>query len=414
MALTNRWTKLRYHAEQLRLWKSKARFKVIVAGRRSGKTELAKRKLVLSLCKKTIYEDARYFAGAPTRQQAKDIFWDDLKALTPKTWIRNISETELKITTHMNTSIKVLGLEVPARIEGQPWDGGVLDEYGNMKAMAWDENVRPSLSDRNGWCDFTGVPEGFNHYKDLYDAVPDDYEWDRFYWKSADILPVSEIESAKRALDPKTFRQEYEASFEDAQGQVYYAYSPDNQIDCEINPNYPLILCVDFNVDPCIWEVAQNINGKVFVVDEIRRQNTNTEEMCRDYLTRYGKHSTIVYGDSAGNSRGTRGNVGQSDYVIMSEMGLRRQVLKKANPRVKDRVNAVNGMLCNAKGERKLFHHPRCVELKKDFQKIVWNGDEINKKDILRTHATDGLGYFIEYEFGHNMYKPDPTKRFYK
>jgi hypothetical protein len=310
--------------------------------------------------------------------------------------------------------LHIAGLDKPQRIEGSPWDGVHLDEYADMRASTWTENIRPLLSDRNGFGWFSGVPEGLNHFYDLYNEVEDDPEWDRFHWKSADILPPEEIESAKRALDPRTFRQEYEASFEDAQGQVYYAYSKENQVDCEINPNYPLILCVDFNVDPCIWEVAQNINGKVYFVDEIRQQNTNTEEMTREYLTRYPKHSTIVYGDSAGNSRGTRGNVGQSDYVIMAEMGLRHQVLKKANPRVKDRVNAVNAMLCNAKGQRKLFHSPRCIELKKDFQKVVWKGQDINKSDGLRTHASDALGYFIEYEFGHNVYKPDPNKRFYK
>jgi hypothetical protein len=413
MPLTDRWYTLRPHKDQYALATCKSRFVVVPAGRRSGKTEIAKRRLVMALAEKTAYPEANYFAAAPTYSQAKAIYWQDLKALTPKEWIRSISETELKITTHFNTSITVMGLDKPERIEGRPWDGGVLDEYANMKAGVWGENVRPALADRNGWCWLIGVPEGLNHYKDIYDYAvgEDDPEWGHFTWFSSTVLPDSEIESAKRMLDLRTFRQEYEASFEDAQGQVYYAYSKENQVDCEINPNYPLILCVDFNVDPCIWEVAQEINGTVFVVDEIRQQNTNTPEMTKEYLTRYGNYSTIVYGDSAGSARST---AGKSDYAIMSEMGLRRQVLKKANPRVKDRVNAVNAMLCNAKGQRKLLHSPRCTELKKDFQKVVWKGQDINKSDILRTHASDALGYFIEYEFGHNMYKPDPNKRYYK
>ena len=62
--------------------------------------------------------------------------------------------------------IWVVGLDRPERIEGSPWDGGVLDEYGNMRANAWPEHIRPALSDRAGWCDFTGVPEGRNHYYD--------------------------------------------------------------------------------------------------------------------------------------------------------------------------------------------------------------------------------------------------------
>ena len=62
----------------------------------------------------------------------------------------------------------MVGLDKPERIEGQPWDGGVLDEYANMKAHAWGANVRPALSDRLGWCDLIGVPEGRNHYYDLH------------------------------------------------------------------------------------------------------------------------------------------------------------------------------------------------------------------------------------------------------
>ena len=63
--------------------------------------------------------------------------------------------------------IWVVGLDRPERIEGTPWDGGVLDEYGNMRANAWPEHIRPALSDRGGWCDFTGVPEGRNPMAEL-------------------------------------------------------------------------------------------------------------------------------------------------------------------------------------------------------------------------------------------------------
>jgi hypothetical protein len=410
---TPRWYKLRPHETQAELWRCNKRFIVVPAGRRSGKTELAKRKLVKSLPLDTGYEDANYFAAAPTRDQAKKIYWNDLKALTPKDWITNISETELKISTIFNTHLHVIGMDKPQRIEGSPWDGGVLDEYADMKPQVWGENVRPSLSDRTGWCWLIGVPEGFNHYKDVADRAMSGLEpdWAFFTWYSSTVLPPEEIEAAKRDLDPKTFRQEYEASFESAEGQVYYAYTHENVVEKEPDPDKPIILCVDFNVDPCVWEVVQVEGHKVYVVDEIVQRNTNTEYMTKEYLSRYGKYDTIVYGDSAGGSRST---AGQSDYEIMARLGLRNQRIKKSNPAVKDRVNAVNSMLCNVNGERRLFHDPRCVELGKDFNKVVWRGQDIDKRDLQRTHSTDALGYFIEYEYGYNKYAPDPNKRFYK
>lgn len=389
------------------------------AGRRSGKTELVKRRLVKALAEKKDWPDPRYFAAAPTRDQAKRIFWADLKRLVPGEWIKKISETELRITTKAGSEIWVVGLDKPERIEGTPWDGGVLDEYGNMKPSTWPEHVRPALSDRHGWCWFIGVPEGLNHYKELADYAKsgDDDEWGFYTWPSADIIPHPEIEGARRTLDPRTFRQEYEASFEGATGRVYYAYSRQTHetASAEVVPELPLIVCCDFNVDPCVWEAAQTDGVNVRVVDEIARRNTNTVEMGKELLRRYGKHRAglIIYGDAAGSARST---AGESDYAILGSLGLKYQRVKRQNPRVKDRVNAVNGMLANALGETRLVHHPRCVELRKDFETVQWDatGTEIDKSCRERTHATDALGYFIEHEFALRLSKADPSKRFYK
>ena len=411
-----RWNKLDYHKIQQQLLADDKRFKVVPAGRRSGKTELAKRKLVLSLIEPKQWKDPKYFAAAPTFNQAKRIYWQDLKDLVPKAWVKSISETDLCIKTIFGSELWVLGMDKPERIEGTPWDGGILDEYANMKPTVWSENVRPALSDRQGWCWLIGVPEGLNHYYDIVQDVESGKldDWGSYTWPSADILPASEIESAKRELDEKTFRQEYEASFEDATGQVYYPYDVKTHLDdkLELHKGLPLLLCVDFNVDPCVWEVAQYDGKQVNVLDEICLRNTNTPDMAKEYLRRYPNHKTIVYGDSAGSSRSTTGD---SDYIIMRQMGLTDQRIKRANPKVKDRVNSVNSMLQNASGDVRIKHTSKCKMLEKDFQKVTWkeNGD-IDKRDKERTHSSDALGYYIEYEFGYNKYEPDPKLKYYK
>ncbi len=337
----------------------------------------------------------------------------------PHKWVKKVYESDLCIKTRLSSELWVVGLDRPQRIEGIPWDGGVLDEYADMKPMVWTENIRPALSDRRGWCWFIGVPDGFNHFKDLADYARsgEDPDWGFYHWNSSDILPPEEIESARRILDPRTFRQEYEASFEGATGRVYYAYSPERHMDSAIrlDPARPIVLCCDFNVDPCVWVLAQTDGRRVFVFDEIALRNTNTLEMGREFLRRYGGHGggVIVYGDSAGSARST---TGKSDYVILSELGLKRQRIRRANPPVKDRVNAVNSMLENARDEHRLFHHPRCRYLRKDFESVVWTADgaTIDKSNFERTHATDALGYFIEYDFPLRSTRFDPTIRFYK
>ncbi len=395
------------------------RFKVVPAGRRAGKSEIAKRRLVSMLPVIKEWQDARYFAAAPTNAQAKRVFWKDLKALTPKNWVKRIYETDLCISTIFGSELWVVGMDKPQRIEGVAWDGGVLDEYANMKETAWSENVRPALSDRRGWCWFIGVPEGFNHYKDLadYAASGIDEDWGLYTWRSADILDADEIDAARRHLDPRTFRQEYEASFEGASGRVYYAYDQKLHSDAaiELDGTLPIIVCCDFNVDPCLWILCQSKGRTVEVFDEIALGPTGTVAMARELESRYGGHAAgfVIYGDAAGRARST---TGKSDYAILSEFGFRDQRVRGSNPRVKDRVNAVNSMLCSSSGEVRLTHHPRCRYLKRDFETVSWSaaGAEIDKRSRDRTHATDALGYYVASEFPLRLLRAVRGKRFYK
>ena len=149
--LTPRWYPLRPHPEQMRLLKSNARFRVVPAGRRSGKTERSKRFLIRKALEPTPWADPRFFAAAPTFTQAKSIYWQDLKAMIPRYLLaKSPNETQLTIYLINGAQITVVGMDKPERMEGRPWNGGILDEYANMKAHAWPENVRPALSDRNG------------------------------------------------------------------------------------------------------------------------------------------------------------------------------------------------------------------------------------------------------------------------
>jgi hypothetical protein len=448
--LTNRWTPLRYHPEQARLSTSRARFKVVPAGRRSGKTEKAKRRLVEAcLSAESIFPDPNYFAAAPTRDQAKRIYWDDLKAMSPRQFVWRTSETELSIWYKTGAMLSVVGMDKPQRIEGSPWDGGVLDEYANMKEVAWGENVRPSLSDRGGWCWLIGVPEGRNHYYDIFNNamgpwnVSNGGEWDGFTWISADILPESEIESARATLDPLTFQQEYEASFVNFEGQAYYPF--DRTIHCadlrgEYNPRADLVFCFDFNVDPGIAVIAQEINfprkvavaeavnikGRDFfsnvavpatsgtgVIGEVHiPRNSNTPAVCNKLIADWGEHAgrIMVHGDATGGSRGTAQTEG-SDWdlvkkALYSHFGPDRVHFRvpSSNPTERARINAVNTRLKSGDGEIHMMvdpiHAPNTVKDFEGVRLLAGGSGELDKKaDPKLTHLTDGLGYYIADEF---------------
>lgn len=439
-ALPARWTEMRHHAVQDAYWRSPHRFNVVPAGRRSGKTEKAKRKLVNRALSASTPWQPRFFAAAPTRDQAKRIYWEDLKALVGRDMMRKQpSETELTIYCVTGADVSVLGLDVPARVEGSPWDGGVMDEYGNMKPEAWPKHVRPALSDRNGWCDLIGVPEGRNHYYEtaqkaiaMMASLGDASEWGFYTWFSSDILSAAEIEAAKRDLDELTYQQEYEGSFINFEGRAYYPYL--ERTHCaplRYDAKQPLALCFDFNVEPGVCAVVQEqalprqfehdqngvallnrpITGTGVIAEVHIPRNSNTPAVCRRVVKDFGEHRGLVrcYGDATGGARGSA-KVDGSDWELI-ERELRPTFkdrlsfrVKSANPAERARVNAVNSRLKSKLGDvRLMVDLARAPNVNRDFEGVTLlkgGSGEIDKKENpLLTHVSDAIGYYVEYEF---------------
>jgi hypothetical protein len=429
---------LRYHSVQAALWLSPKRFNISYAGRRSGKTEIVgKRKLVRKALEGNggQWPDWRGFAAAPTRDQAKRIYWDDIKRLVPKR-LRPRPPSESKLIVYAwnrggtISEIHVLGMDKPERVEGSPWDYGVLDEYGNMKPQTWPAHVRPSLSDRLGACDFIGVPEGRNHYYDLVkqaEAEPDG-QWGTFHWLSEEILPESEIIQAKKDLDELTYEQEYCGSFVVFSGLAYYKFSSKVHVtNCRqyYDPKAPLIFCFDFNVAPGTATVMQELDewphnrvpesqnnrsctsaiGEVFI-----KRNSNTEKVCDKLLGDWGAHEGLifVYGDATGGAGGSA-KVKGSDWDLVKQKLYphfgNRLVFKvrKNNPRERARINSVNSRLMTMTGDVHFQVDSSCVNVIKDFEGVkILEGSvgEIDKKsDSMLSHLTDGIGYYVHQEY---------------
>jgi hypothetical protein len=435
-----RWTTLRPHQEQQKYFGSPHRFNIVPSGRRSGKTELAKRKLVKCALAGTKFADPRFFAAAPTYQQAKRIYWNDLKRLVPKWAMRGTpSESELVIKLINGAELYVIGMDKPERIEGQPWDGGVLDEKANMKPEAWGANVRPALSDRKGWCDLIGVPEGRNDYYDMALTAQAQMasegkasQWGYFHWMSADILDAAEIESARNDLDPLTFAQEYEGSFINFEGRAYYVFDSSKHVaPLAYNDRNTIAFCFDFNVDPGVAAICQEqvlpgqyhrdtagmmmldrpITGTGVIGEVYIERNSNTPAVCRKLIEDWGKHQgrVVCYGDATGGSRGSA-KVQGSDWDLIKanlnpHFGSRIEYrVPSANPSERSRVNSVNTRLMASSGDVRLMVDgkaaPRVV---KDLDGVVLlkgGSGELDKKATpALTHISDALGYYVVKEF---------------
>jgi hypothetical protein len=428
-APTPRWTPLMYHPEQQRLWDSRARFRVTTAGRRSGKTELCKRRIALRAMTEHDVDGARFFATAPTLAQAKEIFWRDLQALVPERFVRKTMHTELSIELVNGARIMVAGLDRPQRIEGgTALKYIVVDEIANCPQRAWEEHIRPCLSERGceGDADLIGVPEGKNFLYDLHLdglARKNDGEWDAFTWKSADILAPEEIAAVKGGMDARTYRQEYEGSFESFEGRAYYAFGTENHRELEYDPALDLVFCFDFNVSPGVAAVVQEqelegVPGKsTCVIGEAWvDKHSNTPMICkllaRDWAKRH-KGVVVCRGDSSGGARSTS-QVRGSDWDIIREhmrkafpgtievAGRERRRasidVPRKNPPVRSRLNAVNARISDADDARRLFVDPRkAPHVVRDLDSVEADavGDIVKEKNSPLTHISDALGYHV-------------------
>ncbi len=151
--------------------------------------------------------------------------------------------------------------------------------------------------------------------------------------------------------------------------------------------------------------VAQMDGEEVRVLDEIVLKRASTERRARSSGTVRGACGRA--GDVCGRERGAAADVGNDGLRDLEEVceraaygGVRFQI-PKANPAVRDRVTLMNAKLESAAGERKLMVHPRCKELIKDFEQVMYkeNSQVIDKdRDPKRTHLSDALGYLVWQE----------------
>jgi phage terminase large subunit-like protein len=207
------------HPAQLQIFKSDARFKIVVAGRRFGKSYLSAWLLLINAIQS---KSKDVFYIAPTFQQAKDIMWAMLKDLGQDLIVQAYENTAV-LTLINGRKIYLKGSDRPETLRGTGISYVVLDEYASMKPVVWEQIIRPSLADVQGRALFIGTPAGKNHFFDLYNDAEEDNEWDRFQFRSIDnpFLPATEIQASRKNMSTMSFRQEFEASFETFTGGIF-------------------------------------------------------------------------------------------------------------------------------------------------------------------------------------------------
>jgi phage terminase large subunit-like protein len=212
--------KVALHDAQMEIFQSKARFKVVSAGRRFGKSRLAAWVLLIQALQS---KSKDVFYVGPTFQQSKDIMWGMLKDLG-KDVIKAAHENTAVLTLINDRKIYLKGSDRPDTLRGVGLQYVVLDEYASMKPEVWEMILRPTLADVKGGALFIGTPAGKNHFYKLFmEASEEEDDWESFQYQSTDnpLLDPKEIAAAKSTMSTQAFRQEFEATFETFSGGIF-------------------------------------------------------------------------------------------------------------------------------------------------------------------------------------------------
>lgn len=374
------------------------RFRVLISGRRFGKTTLA----IREICRHAAVPEQTVWYVAPSYRMAKGIVWRKLKKrLLELRWVSKINESELTIYLKNGSEISLKGAENGDSLRGRALNFLCMDEVADIEPEVFFEVLRATLSDTGGSALFCGTPKGIGNWSfDLYNMEKEQPQvWKSFQYTTLDggFVSESELKSAMQDLDARTFRQEYMATFESAGNRVYYSFDRTQNVKTWEGP-LPDVLYTgwDFNIDPMSVVIGVRQGEVLHIVDEIRMYSSNTQEAVEEIHSRYPKAKIWAYPDPASRQRRSSAG-GLTDLLILQNAGMIVKAPHSHDP-VRDRVNAVNSRLCNANGLRQLYVDPKCRHLIECLERQTYQeGSTQPDKTQGYDHMNDALGYMVSF-----------------
>ena len=312
---TPRWWPLRGHPEQQRAILAALaygiRFLFLDSGRRSGKTDLAKRFSDLQDRGHPSGSEPAALARSPLLLRDADAGPGEARGLAGslETHSRRLDrgreirpQRELRRTLGSHVvggRVMGVGHGQPGPLRRPPWDGGVLDEMCDQQEGCFDLHVRPGLDtvengvNRRGWCWMIGKPSRKGPERRWFrerceKCRKGEYEdGAAFTWSSESVLPEETIRQLRQTLSAKDYAEQVKASWQNAGGGIYHAFSQEegcgNVQPCERRDNLPICVGSDFNVDPMCWVLAHRIGDRLEVFDELIIRDCNTPRALNEF-----------------------------------------------------------------------------------------------------------------------------------
>jgi len=401
------------------------KFKAYVAGFGSGKTWVG----CGGICK-GMWEHPRINQGyfAPTYPQIRDIFYPTVEEVAFD-WGLKVQINESNKEVHFYAGRQYRGtticrsMEKPATIVGFKIGNALVDELDVMPALkaqqAWRKiiaRMRYKVAGLRNGIDVTTTPEGYKFvYQQFVKAVRDKPELAALYglvqastFDNEANLPDDYIPSLLASYPPELIKAYLRGQFTNlTSGTIYHQFDRRlNNCTDEEQPGEPLFIGMDFNVGKMAAIVHVKRDGLPRAVRELVKVYDTPamikriqEEFWRYEGGRYvASRQIYVYPDASGDSR--KSNCASlTDIAQLREAGFSVMV-NASNPPVKDRINSMNAMFCNALGERRyLVNVQRCPVYTESLEQQVWdkNGEPDKKAD--NDHPNDGGGYFIVKDY---------------
>ena len=417
---------VRFHLSppQKAVYVSPAQRRVAIAGRRGGKS------FVGALC---LLDDATKGPNrvcwyvAPTYRQGKDILWQRLREVIPAAYVLKRNETDLTVHLLNGSVIAIKGVDVdPDKLRGVGIDFVALDEFDQMQdghKKIWEAIIAPSLAmgsragHGEGKALFITTPKGLNWAYDLY--LKGQEQRDGFAsWKwttlEGGLVKPEVIDAARASHDPRLFRQEYEASFEVLEGRVYDCFDRVVNVEATLtDPGAEILVGMDFNVNPMSCVIGVQAGEELHVLDALEVPTSNTEELATELQRRYPGRRLIVCPDPSAKARRTSAAAGVTDLSILEAHGFLVDISYQTIL-IPDRVNAVQAMLKDGAGRRRLRVHPRASLLIRALDGQTYKpGTSLPDKTSGLDHVNDALGYLVWQRFNLLQSNRATTSTFY-
>ena len=386
-------------APQQEIVEDQHRFKVVIAGRRFGKTTLA----IRELCYHARQPNVDVWLVGPTYRSIKMVAWKQLKhKLQDLRWVKKINESELQITLKNESTISLKGADNRDSLRGAKLAFCAIDEIADCDPELFTEIIRPALADSEGGALIIGTPKGKNnHAYELYcmeEDHPDTWKSFQYTTSQGGFVSEAELEAARSEMDSRTYKQEFEATWETFQGVVAYNFSREHNIRRLENPDLrTLHIGMDFNTSPCTAAIFVQQGKEMYQIDEIHMLNSNTQEVADEISRRYPNSTKICYPDPAGNQRKTSAS-GATDFTILRNAGFTVKAPTRHNL-VRDRINSFNARLCSSDGIRHLFIDPKCKYTIESLEKFCYKENTQVPDKGQWDHMFDAASYCIDFMF---------------